>query len=61
MSGYMNPLGAKYGERIIDGVKRDLRGILDKTRKEALADGYPPGTVPMPKQQRSPLLNALQQ
>lgn len=57
MSDYMSPLGARFGDKIIDGVKRDLRGIFEKVRKDALSDGYPPGTVPMQAQKRSPLIS----
>lgn len=55
MKPQMNPLGAKYGEKIIEGVKQDLRGVLNSLRTSALADGYPPGTVPL-KQTKSPLI-----
>jgi hypothetical protein len=45
----LSPLGSKYGERVIDGVKTELRTVFEGLRQEALSDGYPPGTVPLPK------------
>ena len=41
------PLGGAKWNRTLDDIKREHRKATEKLRNAALADGYPPGTVPI--------------